>query len=87
YSGISKDELDWILGDKSINEQTNHSIVCSDDNFDNYQSYSSEYVANTDEVHDVPQSENDMLLPKGQSSRSHRLQKIPWKLLLSRREV
>ncbi|CAG8610657.1 3146_t:CDS:2, partial [Racocetra persica] len=84
YSGISKDELDWILGSKSISK----SAVCSEDNLAHYQSYPSKHVVNIDDNHDNPQSENDMLLPKGQKSlRSHKIQKIPWKLLFSRREV
>ncbi|CAG8585960.1 42707_t:CDS:2 [Gigaspora margarita] len=80
YFGISKEELDWILESKSS--------VCSDDNFDNYQSGSSERITITDDNRDVLQSESDALLPKDQqSSRSNNIDKIPWKLILSRREV
>ncbi|RIB28144.1 major facilitator superfamily domain-containing protein [Gigaspora rosea] len=80
YPGISKEELDWILKNKSI--------VCSEDNFGNYQSGSSEYITITNNDHKVPKNENDMLLPKNQiSSRPLYVHKIPWKLLFSRREV
>ncbi|RIB29297.1 major facilitator superfamily domain-containing protein [Gigaspora rosea] len=50
YSGISKEELDWILESKSSSY--------SEDNFERYQSDSREYI-----------------------------HEIPWKLILSRREV
>ncbi|KAF0470700.1 MFS general substrate transporter [Gigaspora margarita] len=80
YFGISKEELDWILESKSS--------ACSDDNFDHYQSGSSEHITITDDNHGVLQSESDALLPKNQSSsRSNNIHKIPWKLILSRREV
>ncbi|CAG8606128.1 35056_t:CDS:2 [Gigaspora margarita] len=80
YPGISKEELEWILKNKST--------VSSEDNFRNYQSGSREYIMINDDDNRVPKSENDKLLPKNQiSSRTHYVHKIPWKLLFSRREV
>ncbi|RIB20176.1 major facilitator superfamily domain-containing protein [Gigaspora rosea] len=76
YPGISKEELGWILKNKST--------VCSEDNLRNYPSGSREYITIIDHDH----SENDMLLSKNQiSSRPSYAQKIPWKLILSHREV
>ncbi|RIB14047.1 major facilitator superfamily domain-containing protein [Gigaspora rosea] len=73
YSEISKEELDWILKSKST--------ICSDDNFDHYQSGFREYSTIDDE-------ENNMLLQKDQiSSRPLYIRKIPWNFILSRREV
>ncbi|CAG8795574.1 14235_t:CDS:2, partial [Racocetra persica] len=79
YPGISKEELDWILESKSSSY--------SHDNFGHYQSGSREYITITEDDHGI-QNENDTLLPKNQiSSRSHYIDKIPWKLIFSRREV
>ncbi|KAF0529557.1 MFS general substrate transporter [Gigaspora margarita] len=79
YPGISKEELEWILKNKSA--------VCSEENFGNYQSGSREHMI-IDDGNRVSKGENDMLLPKNQiSSRPHYVHKIPWKLLFSRREV
>ncbi|CAG8814640.1 13285_t:CDS:2, partial [Gigaspora margarita] len=80
YSGISKEELNWILESKSS--------FYSEDNFENYQSGSRENIMITDDDRSILQNENDALLPKNQmSSRHHDMHKIPWKLILSRREV
>ncbi|RIB08798.1 major facilitator superfamily domain-containing protein [Gigaspora rosea] len=80
YSGISKEELNWILESKSS--------FYSEDNFENYQSGSREYIMITDDDRSNLQNENDALLPKNQmSSRYHDIRKIPWKLIFSRREV
>ncbi|CAG8783083.1 10564_t:CDS:2, partial [Cetraspora pellucida] len=79
YSGISKEELDWIFENKSI--------VDSEENFGHYQSGSGEHIAISDD-HNIPEDENDILLPKSQiSSKPRYIQKIPWKLIFSRREV
>ncbi|CAG8724641.1 10510_t:CDS:2 [Racocetra fulgida] len=79
YPGISKEELDWILESKSSSY--------SHDNFGHYQSGSREYITITEDDHGI-QNENDTLLPKNQiSSRPHYIDKIPWKLIFSRREV
>ncbi|CAG8450703.1 4659_t:CDS:2, partial [Racocetra fulgida] len=87
YSGISKDELDWILENNSIRKSINKSTDCPENEMDHHLSCSSEYITPSDDNLDLPQSENVMLLPKDQiSSRSHRIHKIPLKLLLSRRE-
>ncbi|KAF0332783.1 MFS general substrate transporter, partial [Gigaspora margarita] len=76
YPGISKEELVWILKNKSS--------VCSEDNLGNYPSGSRKYITIID--HDL--NENDMLLSKNQiSSGPHYAQKIPWKLIFSHREV
>ncbi|CAG8508802.1 19922_t:CDS:2 [Cetraspora pellucida] len=73
YSGISKDELDWILKNKSP--------ISSENNFENYQII-------IDNNQRIPANENDMLLPKNQiSSGSFYVHKVPWKLIFSRREV
>ncbi|CAG8610341.1 28765_t:CDS:2, partial [Racocetra persica] len=78
YSGISKEELDWILKSKSS--------AYLDDNLDNYQSGSREITITDDDL--GIQSENDVLLPKDQTlSRPNNIKKIPWKLIFSRREV
>ncbi|CAG8678543.1 15394_t:CDS:2, partial [Cetraspora pellucida] len=89
YSGINKDELDWILENKtSISKSTNESIDCPENKIGHYRSCSSECITITDEELGRPRNENDMLLPKGRiSSSSHKVHKIPWKLLFSRREV
>ncbi|RIB29295.1 major facilitator superfamily domain-containing protein [Gigaspora rosea] len=80
YLGISKEELDWILKSKSSSY--------SEDNFENYQSGSREYITITDDDRGIVQTENDTLLPENQmSSGSHSITKIPWKLIFSRREV
>ncbi|KAF0522630.1 MFS general substrate transporter [Gigaspora margarita] len=80
YSGISKEELDWILESKSSSY--------SEDHFENYQSGSREYITITDDDRGILQNENDVLLPENQmASRSHSITKIPWKLIFSRREV
>ncbi|KAF0507783.1 MFS general substrate transporter [Gigaspora margarita] len=80
YSGISKEELNWILESKSS--------FYSEDNIENYQSGSRENIMITDDDRSILQNENDALLPKNQiSSRHHDIHKIPWKLILSRREV
>ncbi|CAG8611728.1 18072_t:CDS:2, partial [Cetraspora pellucida] len=73
YSGISKDELDWILKNKST--------ISSENNFEHYQTI-------IDDKHRIPENENDMLLPNNQiSSGSFYVHKVPWKLIFSRREV
>ncbi|CAG8723337.1 13437_t:CDS:2, partial [Racocetra fulgida] len=78
YSGISKEELDWILKSKSS--------AYSDDNLDHYQSGSGDITITDDDL-GILQSENDVLLPKDQTlSRPNNIQKIPWKLIFSRRE-
>ncbi|CAG8681371.1 1652_t:CDS:2, partial [Racocetra fulgida] len=89
YSGISKDELDWILGKKlTISKSTDKFTDFSENQISHNQPCSSEYVTISDNNLGLSRSENDMLLPKDQiSSRSHKIQKIPWKLLFSRREV
>ncbi|CAG8849544.1 35706_t:CDS:1, partial [Racocetra persica] len=88
YSGINKDELDWILENNSIRKPTNKSTDCLENEIGPYLSCSNEYVTLSDDNLDLPQSENNMLLSKDQiSSRSHRIHKISLKLLLSRREV
>ncbi|CAG8507774.1 1309_t:CDS:2 [Racocetra fulgida] len=79
YLGISKEELNWILKSKSS--------AYLDDNLDHYQSGSRD-ITITDDVRGILQSENDVLLPKDQTlSRPNNIQKIPWKLIFSRREV
>ncbi|RIB20174.1 major facilitator superfamily domain-containing protein [Gigaspora rosea] len=80
YPGISKEELEWILKNKST--------VCSEDNFGNYQSGSREHTMIIDNDHRILKGENDRLLPNNQISlRPHYVHKVPWKLLFSRREV
>ncbi|CAG8755668.1 9884_t:CDS:2, partial [Cetraspora pellucida] len=79
YSGISKEELDWILENKLT--------VYSEENFSHFQSGSSENIATSDD-NSVPEDENDVLLPKNKiSSKPRYIQKIPWKLIFSCREV
>ncbi|CAG8853436.1 20372_t:CDS:2, partial [Gigaspora margarita] len=76
YPGISKEELGWILKNKST--------VCSEDNLGNYPSGSRDDIT----IIDHDNSENDMLLLKNQISSGPRYaQKIPWKLIFSHREV